>query len=210
MARNLDPKCKQCRRLGEKLFLKGERCFSPKCAMVKRNYPPGAHGPKGSQRLSAFARQFREKQKTVKSYRLLEKQFIIYYAKAKQMAGDSGENLMRLLEMRLDNVVYRLKMAASRDAARQLIRHGHIQVNGKKVDIPSYQVKVQDTIAVASAYASKKPWQEAMKKINKKDIPSWLTYLDEKTATAKITALATIKDLKESVDAATIVEYYSR
>jgi small subunit ribosomal protein S4 len=210
MARNLDPKCKQCRRLSEKLFLKGERCFSPKCAMVKRNYPPGMHGPKGTQRLSSFGKQFKEKQKTVKAYRLLEKQFTIYYQKAKQMKGDSGENLIRLLEMRLDNVIYRLGLASSRDSARQLIGHGHIQVNGKKVDIPSYQVRVGEIINAESKYAARKPFQEAIKKINKKNIPAWLTYIDEGEAKAKVTAPASIADLRESVDAAMIVEYYSR
>ncbi|MCK4553504.1 30S ribosomal protein S4, partial [Candidatus Parcubacteria bacterium] len=124
MAKNLDPKCKQCRREGEKLFLKGDRCSSPKCAMVKKNYPPGIHGAKRRSRQSDYSLQLREKQKAKKLYNLLEKQFKITFNKASQQKGDAGENLLRALETRLDNVIYRLNFASSRSQARQLVNHG--------------------------------------------------------------------------------------
>lgn len=210
MARNLDPKCKQCRRLGEKLFLKGERCFTPKCAMVKRNYPPGMHGPKGSSRISPFGQQLKEKQKAIKSYRLLEKAFGNYFRKAKQMKGDTGENLVRLLEIRLDNVLYTLGLASSRDAARQIINHGHVLVNNKKVDIPSFQVKVNDLLGIRPSYLANKNFEETLKKINKKNIPTWLALIDEKNVQAKVLSLPTSADIKQGINASMIVEYYSR
>ena len=149
MGRDLDPKCKQCRRLGEKLMLKGERCFSSRCAMVKRNYPPGFHGVKGSKhRHSDYSLQLAEKQKAKKQYHLLEKQFKLTFEKASKQPDNTGENLLRLLEMRLDNAVYRLGFASSRSQARQLVNHGHIQVNNRKVNIPSCQIKVGDIIKI--------------------------------------------------------------
>lgn len=210
MARNLDPKCKQCRRLSEKLFLKGERCFTPKCAMIKRNYPPGMHGPKGSKRVSQFGQQLMEKQKTIKSYRLLETAFSNYFAKAKQMKGDTGENLIRLLELRLDNVIYKLGLASSRDAARQIISHGEVLVNNKKVDIPSFQVKANDQISIKDSFLQRKNFQETLKKINTNNLPAWLAFTDEKNAQAKILALPTSVDVKQGINASMIVEYYSR
>ena len=178
--------------------------------MVKRNYAPGMHGQKGNSRLSPFGQQLRQKQIAVKSYRLLESQFANYYAKAKQMAGDTGENLITLLEKRLDNVVYRLQIAKSRDAARQIINHGHIMVNGKKVDIASFQVRNGDQIQVAPKYLETKSIQESLKKINAKDIPSWLTFVDQKIAQAKVTGQPASADIQKAIDAAMIVEYYSR
>jgi len=151
MGRNLDAKCKQCRRIGEKLFLKGERCDSPKCAMVKRNYPPGFHGQKGKKRQSDYGLQLAEKQKAKKQYNLLEKQFKLTFSKAQKQTGDAGENLLKLLETRLDNVVFRLGIATSRTQARQFVGHGHIRVNDKKVDIPSFQVKQGDVVRVKSS-----------------------------------------------------------
>jgi len=211
MARNIDPKCKQCRRVNEKLFLKGERCFSSKCAMVKRNYPPGHHGSKGSQRLSEYGTQLREKQKALKSYRLLEKQFHNYFVKAKNTKeGTTGNNLLILLESRLDNVIFRLGMVKSRDRARQIVNHGHILVNGRKIDIPSYQVKVNDELSVKSSTMSKKSYQEMAKKINKKEIPSWLSYIDEKQLKAKVLSVPKKDDLPDGFDMASIVEFYSR
>jgi len=210
MARNLDPKCKQCRRVGEKLFLKGERCFSSKCAMVKSNYPPGAHGPKGTSRLSEFGLQLREKQKLIKTYRLLEKQFRNYFVKAKKMKGQTGENLLRLLEIRLDNAIYRLGLVKSRDKARQIINHGHVVVNDKKVDIPSYQLKVGDTISIKPVSLQKKFFKEIIKKVNKKELPSWLSYLDEKKLKVKVTSLPTQDEMSTGIDTAMIVEFYSR
>ena len=140
MARDAGPQCKQCRREGQKLFLKGERCLTDKCAIERRNYPPGDHG-RGRSRQSEYRVQLREKQKARRYYGVLEKQFRNYYAKASRQAGVTGENLLRLLESRLDNVLVRLGFAASRRQARQLILHGHWTVNGRRVDIPSYQVR---------------------------------------------------------------------
>ena len=143
MARDTSPQCKQCRREGQKLFLKGERCFTDKCGVERRSYPPGEHG-RGRMRQSEYRVQLREKQKTRRYYQVLEKQFRAYYDKASRQEGVTGENLLRLLESRLDNVLVRLGFAASRRQARQLVRHGHWLVNGRRVDIPSYQVRPED------------------------------------------------------------------
>jgi small subunit ribosomal protein S4 len=148
MGRNLEPKCKQCRRLGEKLFLKGDRCSTAKCGMVKRNFAPGFHGPKGRKRLSDYGLQLAEKQKAKKFYNLMEKQFRATFVVAQKKTGDAGKNFFRLLEMRLDNVVYRLGLAASRTQARQLVNHGHFTVNARKASTPSFVVKVGDVIAL--------------------------------------------------------------
>lgn len=210
MGRNLDPKCKQCRRVGEKLFLKGERCFSSKCSMIKRNYPPGVHGPKGTRRLSEYGRQLKEKQKLIKIYRLQEKQFSNYFKKAKQMKGQTGANLLKLLEMRLDNILYRLKIFKSRDKARQIINHGHLLVNDKKVDIPSYQTKAGDVINIKPASLKNNFFKEMLKKIDKKELPSWLAYINEKELKIKIVNLPTQEEASTGIDIAMIVEYYSR
>ena len=147
MARDTAPQCKQCRRESEKLFLKGERCLSDKCAVERRSYPPGEHG-RGRIKQSEYLLQLREKQKARRYYQVLEKQFHQYYVEASRRQGITGENLLRLLETRLDNVVYRLGFGASRRQARQLVRHAHFLVNGRKVDIPSYQVRPDDVISV--------------------------------------------------------------
>jgi small subunit ribosomal protein S4 len=147
VARDRDPQCRQCRREGEKLFLKGERCLTDKCAIERRSYPPGEMG-RGRVRQSEYLLQLREKQKARRFYGVLETQFRRYYEKASRQKGITGENLLRLLELRLDNVVTRLGFAASRRQARQLIRHGHFLVNGRRVDIPSYQVRVGDVVAL--------------------------------------------------------------
>jgi len=210
MGRNLDPKCKQCRRLGEKLFLKGERCFTSKCAMVKRNYPPGIHGPKRAPRLSEYGKQLKEKQKLIRTYRLQEKQFSNYFRKAKLMKGQTGDNLMQLLETRLDNIIYRLGLVKSRDQARQIVNHGHVMVNEKVVDIPSYKIKVGDTVQIKAKSLQKKFFKEIIKKINKKDLPSWLSYLDEKQIKAKIIMLPPFEEITTGIDIAMIVEFYSR
>ena len=147
MARMIGPKCKQCRRENMKLFLKGERCLTEKCAIERRAYPPGEHG-RGRTKQSEYLLQLREKQKARRYYGILERQFRSYYEKASQRSGITGENLLRMLELRLDNVVYRLGFAASRSQARQLVRHGHFEVNGKRVNIPSYQVGEDDVIAL--------------------------------------------------------------
>ena len=160
MGKNLDNKCKQCRRLGEKLFLKGERCNSPKCAMVKRNYPPGFHGPKGRKRQTDYGLQLAEKQKVKKQYNILEKQLRLTLTKAEKRTGDAGKNLLRLLELRLDNAIYRLGFASSRVQARQLVNHGHFTVNGKKVNIPSYQVREGEVIQVKERSQKSKAFKE--------------------------------------------------
>ena len=147
MARDTSPKCKQCRREGMKLFLKGERCLTEKCAIERRAYPPGQHG-RGRIKQSEYLTQLREKQKARRYYGLLETQFRTYYTRATRQGGVTGENLLRLLETRLDNVVYRLGFAASRAQARQLVRHGHFLVNGRRVNIPSYQVRPNDVISL--------------------------------------------------------------
>src|SRR6186997_3722328 len=147
MARDTAPQCKQCRREGQKLFLKGERCLTDKCSVERRPYPPGQHG-RGRVRASEYRHQLREKQKARRFYQVLEKQFRNYYDKASRQPGVTGENLLRLLETRLDNVLVRLGFAASRRQARQLVRHGHWSINGRRVDIPSYHVRPDDVIAV--------------------------------------------------------------
>src|ERR671928_320655 len=148
MARDRSPKCRQCRREGMKLFLKGERCLTEKCAVERRSYPPGEHG-RGRIKQSEYLLQLREKQKARRYYRILEKQFRGYYDKASRRSGITGENLLRELELRLDNVVYRLGFAGSRDQARPLVRHGHFLVNGRRVNIPSYQVRPDDIVSIA-------------------------------------------------------------
>src|SRR6266516_1635201 len=147
MARDTGPQCKQCRREGQKLFLKGQRCLTEKCGVERRSYPPGQHG-RGRVRASEYRQQLREKQKARRYYQLLEKQFRSYYARAARQPGVTGDNLLRLLERRLDNVLVRLGFAASRRQARQLVGHGHFLINGRRVDIPSYQVKAGDVISV--------------------------------------------------------------
>ena len=153
MARDTSPQCKQCRREGQKLFLKGERCFTDKCGVERRSYPPGEHG-RGRMRQSEYRVQLREKQKTRRYYQVLEKQFRAYYDKASRQDGVTGENLLRLLESRFDNVLVRLGFAASRRQARQLIRHGHWLINGRRVDIPSYQVRPEDIISIKPSSAA--------------------------------------------------------
>jgi small subunit ribosomal protein S4 len=151
LARNLDPKCRQCRREGEKLFLKGEKCFTDKCAIEKRNYPPGQHGQRRSSRLSDYGVQLREKQKLRKIYGVLEKQFRSYYAEADRKKGITGENLLQILESRLDNIVYKMGLGASRTESRQIVKHNAILVNGKRVNIPSYQVASGDEVSVVES-----------------------------------------------------------
>lgn len=209
MARNLAPACKQCRRVGEKLFLKGEKCFTPKCPVVRRAYPPGMHGQNSTTRLSNFGIQLREKQKAKKMYGLMERQFALYYARAIGKAGNTGETILRLLEQRLDNVVYRLGFAKSRSMARQLVRHGHISVNGQRLDIPSYQVQVHDVIEIHPSKQSKKLFADLPKELEQRQVPAWLT-LDRKALTATIIDVPPVEELRQSINAQLIVEFYSR
>jgi len=210
MGRDLSPKGKQERREGVKLFLKGEKSLSPKSPVVKRPFPPGQHGPnKRVRRLSGFGMRLREKQKAKKTYRLLEKQFHKYYIKASNQVGDTSENLLRLLETRLDNIVYRLGLAESRDQARQLVNHGHLMVNGRKVDIPSFQVKVGDQIEVKEAYRKKTFWQTRALKLTKVEVPGWLTFSPEDFS-GKMVAVPGKDELQAPFDAKLIIEFYSR
>ena len=174
MARNLDPKCRQCRREGEKLFLKGEKCFTDKCAIEKRNYPPGQHGQRRSSRLSDYGVQLREKQKLRRIYGVLEKQFRSYYAEADRRKGVTGENLLQLLESRLDNVVYKMGIGASRTEARQIVRHNSILVNGQRVNIPSYQVAPGDEISVVDTSKNQLRIKAALEAAEERGFPEWI------------------------------------
>ncbi len=173
MARYIGSKCRQCRREGEKLFLKGEKCYSAKCAMENRPFPPGQHGQRRT-RLSDYARQLREKQKLRRIYGILEKQFRSYYQEADRRKGSTGENLLQLLESRLDNVVYRMGFGVSRTEARQLVRHNGITVNGGKVNIPSYQVKPGDVIAVSDKAREQLRVKAAVEFNGQRDMPEWV------------------------------------
>ncbi|MFA5021229.1 MAG: 30S ribosomal protein S4 [Patescibacteria group bacterium] len=203
--------CKKCRRAGEKLFLKGERCNSAKCAIVKRNFVPGMHGP--TQRvgkITNYGKQLKEKQKAKRIYGVLELQFFNYFEKAKAKVGNTGELLFRFLESRLDNTVYRLGLAASRRAARQMVSHGHIQVNGKKVNIPSYQLKAGDVVALSPKAGQKVGYAEALKRIKKaENIPAWLSVSLDK-AEGKFTSQPKLGDIAVNIDWRTIVEFYSK
>jgi len=210
MAKNLDAKCKQCRRAGEKLFLKGERCFTPKCAIVKRNYPPGFHGSKqGRKRLTDYATQLIEKQKARWTYHLMEKQFKLAYEKAQKQKGHAGENLFKILEMRLDNAVFRAGFASSRSLARQLVNHYHFTVNDKKVNIPSYQVKTGDVIKVRKSSFNNRYFKNIPEKLKNVEVPGWIN-LDAKEISAKILHEPSVEDINTKINSQVIVEYYSR
>lgn len=209
MARNLDPKCKQCRREGKKLFLKGEKCLSSKCPLIKRNYPPGLHGIKGKPRLTTYGIQLREKQQTKRMYGLLEKQFRKYYEMAIKKKGETGDNLLRLLESRLDNVVYKLGLVKSRNLARQLISHSHFIVNDKKVNIPSYQVKIGDVVKLKEKSLKNLVFEEKIKNLKIEEMPDWLSW-DPKSFTAKIVNDPVNDKLRDIINTKIIIEFYSR
>ncbi len=209
MARNIDNKCKQCRRAGEKLFLKGDRCSTAKCAMVKRNYAPGFHGPKGRKRLSDYGLQLQEKQKAKKYYGLLEKQFRLTFAKAGKKSGDAGKNFLKLLEMRLDNVIFRLGLASSRSQARQLVNHGHFTVDGRKASIPSMTVKVGQIIKIKKTSEKNKFFRNLEEKLQKAERPSWLNF-DAKELNAKVLHEPKDTDLPQNINVQMIIEFYSK
>ena len=206
MARDRSPKCKQCRREGMKLFLKGERCLTEKCAIERRSYPPGEHG-RGRIKQSEYLLQLREKQKARRYYGLLENQFRTYYEKASKSSGITGEILLRMLETRLDNVVYRLGFAASRAQARQLVRHGHFEVNGKRVNIPSFQVGEDDVIALREAAAAKATVTDATDLTA--SVSPWLQ-ADHDNLTGKVLRLPDRVDIDTPVQEQLIVELYSK
>lgn len=210
MARHLDSKCKLCRRAGEKLFLKGDRCFSPKCAISRRPYAPGVHGQNPSRNKSEFGRQLAMKQKIKRIYGVLERQFRHHFEESQERKGATGDLLIERLERRLDNVVYRLGFAPSRSFARQLVGHQYFTVNGKRMNIPSYEVQVGDVIVLKGTKTEKsvmKAQQEILK--NKKDVPHWLN-LEAGKFEGKVIALPTKSDVGVFVDAQAVVEYYSK
>ena len=179
MARYADADCKRCRREKMKLFLKGSKCDSPKCPFEKRPYPPGQHG-RGRSKESEYLLQLREKQKAVRMYGVLEKQFGNYYVEANRQSGKTGDNLLRILESRLDNVVFRAGFAKSRDMARQLVNHGHFMVNGKKVDIPSFRVSPNDIIEVKPSSREMTPFVVAHAEVGERTVPAWLEVVPSK------------------------------
>ncbi len=208
MARNLDPKCKLCRKIGEKLFLKGDRCDSAKCALIKRKYAPGMHGQKRKRKLSEYGIQLKEKQKAKYIYSILEKQFRNYFKKAAKKKGDTGFYLLQLLESRLDNVIHRVGLFPSRELVRQMINHGHIKVNQKKVNIPSYQVKQGDIIKIKDNSPYLKKINEALEN-KKQEIPGWI-FFDQKTLEIKILNLPAAEDLPKNIDSKLIIGFYSK
>jgi len=208
VARYTGPVCRLCRRAGEKLMLKGMRCLTPKCALERRHL---ALGPRrgGRRRPSEYALRLREKQKVRRMYGMLERSFRRCFAQAQRSPGLSGENLLRLLEMRLDNVVYRLGFADSRRQARQLVRHRHFVINGVRTDIPSYQMKVGDTIGWRESSTKLEPYKRVAEEIESKVIPGWLK-LDPATLTGKVVSAPAREDIDATINERLIVEYYSR
>ncbi len=210
MARYTDSVCKLCRREGMKLFLKGERCFSTKCAIDKRNYPPGMHGnARRRRKVSDYGRQLREKQKARRVYGVYERQFRRYFQQALKVKGMTGTTLLQLLERRLDNVVFRLGFASSRAQARQLVTHGHIAVNGHKVDIASYSVKPGDVISVRENSRNTGHFKDLAEGLSKQTPPKWLS-LDAASFSGTVVALPERSDVGIPFNEQLIVEYYSR
>lgn len=208
MAKYTDSKCRLCRREGEKLFLKGEKCYTAKCAMEKRAYPPGQHGQRRT-RLSDYALQLREKQKLRRTYGVLEKQFRGYYAEAARIKGSTGENLLQLLECRLDNVVYRMGFSSSRSEARQLVRHNGILVNGVRVNIPSFQVKADDVIEVKESAKNQNRIKSALDFVEQRGIPEWIE-LDIKKMQGTFKVKPERSDLPAEINEHLVVELYSK
>jgi small subunit ribosomal protein S4 len=208
MARYTGPVCRLCRREGQKLYLKSDKCYTDKCAINTRNYAPGQHGQARAKKLSEYGVQLREKQKVRRYYGVLEKPMLKYFLIADKMQGITGENLLKVLESRLDNVVYRLGLAGSRTEARQLVVHGHFLVNGKKVDIPSYLTKVGDVIEVKEKSA-KSPKFKALQENNQGNTPSWVE-VDMENLKGKIVAESTREDIDLPVEEHLIVELYSK
>jgi small subunit ribosomal protein S4 len=206
MARDTSPQCKQCRREGMKLFLKGERCLTDKCGVERRAYPPGDHG-RGRMKQSEYRLQLREKQKARRFYGVLEQQFRNYYDKASRQPGVTGENLLRLLETRLDNVLVRLGFAASRRQARQLVRHGHWTVNGRRVDIPSYHVRPGEVLAFKAGSGAETVVRDSTELIS--SVPAWLE-ADHDSLTAKVLRLPDRDEIITPVQEQLIVELYSK
>lgn len=208
MARYTGAVCRLCRRQGMKLFLKGERCFTPKCAVERRPTPPGDHGQR-RRKVSEYGEHLKEKQKVRAIYGVLERQFRKHFEEAKRLPGATGENLLRLLESRLDNVVYRLGFADSRNQARQLVTHGHIQVNGRKTDIPSALVRPGDVISVAPGSRNLEFFKVVAETLDKKSVPRWLQ-LDAAHMTGRVLSLPSRDEIETNVNEQLVVEFYSR
>jgi small subunit ribosomal protein S4 len=206
-----EKKCKLCRRAGEKLFLKGDRCFTPKCAFEKKAYPPGKRDTERKHRstVTEFGQQLREKQKVRNVYRLSEKQFSMYVKRATTSQENPSAKLFEGLETRLDNIVYRLGLANSRSGARQLVSHGHIMVNGRRVTIPSRLMKIGDKLSVRKQSIEKKPFAGLAERTGKSPVPAWLVF-DPKTAEASVRALPTIEKGASEYNLTSVIEFYSR
>jgi small subunit ribosomal protein S4 len=209
MARYIGPVCRLCRREGMKLFLKGERCYTEKCAIEKRNFAPGQHGKTRKSKLAGYGVQLREKQKVKRIYGVLEDQFRLYFEQAERTRGITGETLLQLLERRLDNVAYRLGLATSRPQGRQLVRHGHLTVNGRKVNIPSYSVKPGDVIAVRDTSKKSPAILHALEEVKGRGVPEWLQF-DAAGLTARISSVPTREQINLPVQEQLIVELYSK
>lgn len=208
MARYIGPACRLCRREGTKLFLKGSRCLTEKCAIDRRSYPPGQHG-QGRQRFSEYSLQLREKQKLKRIYGLLERQFRQYFYRADQRKGVTGENLLVMLESRLDNVVYRLGFASSRKQSRMLVRQNHFSVNGRPVNIPSFLVNINDVVEVREGSREILPIKDAMEGAGARNIPSWLE-MDKAQLKGSIKARPSKEEIALPVNEQLVVELYSR
>jgi len=209
LARNLDAKCRQCRREGEKLFLKAEKCFTDKCAVERRAYPPGQHGQRRNQRLSEYGGQLREKQKLRRIYGVLEGQFRLTYKRAEKSRGITGESLLQILESRLDNVAYRMGFGGSRAEARQTVRHNSILVNGKRVNIPSYQVKPGDVVEVADNSRGQLRLKSALEAAEQRGFPEWIE-VDSKAFKGTFKALPQRSELPATINEHLVVELYSK
>jgi len=211
MARHTGPVCKLCRREGQKLFLKGQKCYTEKCPVDRRGYPPGQHGPAQARRRkqSEYANQLREKQKVKRIYGLQERQFRNLFVRANKMSGVTGETLLQLLESRLDNIVFRMGFAASRNQARQLVRHRHVEVNGRIVDIPSYMVKPGDEVAIRPKSRDNDVVAASLESRTRPDLPEWLA-LDEKSRLGRMVRTPERQDIPLAVQEQLIVELYSK
>ena len=209
MARYTGPACRICRSQGDKLMLKGDKCFTPKCPVEKRHTPPGQHSSSRRKKVSEYSLQLKEKQRARYIYGVLERQFKKHFTEAERLPGMSGENLLQILEMRLDNVVYRLGFADSRRQARQLVLHGHMIVNGHVTDIPSYQVKAGNVISWKEGSTKLVLYQAVVKNIESKTIPSWLS-LDRDTMSGRVLAKPSRSDIESTIDERLIVAFYSR
>jgi len=209
LARNLDAKCRQCHREGEKLFLKAEKCFTDKCAVERRAYPPGQHGQRRNQRISEYGGQLREKQKLRRMYGVLESQFRLTYKRAEKARGITGETLLQMLEARLDTVAYRMGFGGSRAEARQTVRHNSILVNGKRVNIPSYQVKPGDVVEVVEKSRSQLRLKSALEAAEQRGFPEWIE-MDSKAFKGTFKALPQRSELPATINEHLVVELYSK